>query len=396
MASLREDLNDFKKWRYTALKKHDSYVCLPPVGTECVSKIYNETDRTTKSACFMLSNSFGDRSVITGKELSRLYTYSNGDEINLASSKKRMVDGLMDWEHIVARTGVSQWAFHLNSKKYGTSCQNFKFRTMKGLEVANQSGIRHGVGDFIVCDDANGRPDFKTARIVNGKVFVVTYDMRGFPGLVTTDEMNQVSPKPASILTKEQLEKNKENFITSSLDKLNIFSSTVLFAGLYKALNTEKLKGFANYILQSEVKSYVIRHPSETVRGCGVVELIFSSGSKVVIRTAISVNSQIACNIQYVSANKEVSPNYASILSNNTKVCSKYLVSLDRKAGLVLNVNKGLELLGKHVPAFYPFIKKLLACLDNKLLWEIVSGIDELFGEILAREAKVVNSLNGK
>lgn len=64
--------------------------------------------------------------------------------------------------------------------------------------LANRPEVKHSMGDFLVCTDNNGLPNFNDMWVVNGAIFQNTYDMRAFPGL-TGGQMKQgrqTTPRP--------------------------------------------------------------------------------------------------------------------------------------------------------------------------------------------------------
>lgn len=119
--------------------------------------------------------------------------------------------GVIDWMKIKTAQGdnaAANWAFHLP-----LSIKNFPVKTSWGDTLyANRPGIDHGMGDFLVCADADGRPNLNDVWIVNGEVFAYTYDMRAFHNMM--GKINSVeTPLPNSIVRKEDIEKGDlENF----------------------------------------------------------------------------------------------------------------------------------------------------------------------------------------
>ena len=53
---------------------------------------------------------------------------------------------------------------------------SFKIKTSWSDLIINASGIDHGYGDYLVCRNLNGKPDFSDVWSVNGKIFDKTYN----------------------------------------------------------------------------------------------------------------------------------------------------------------------------------------------------------------------------
>ena len=117
--------------------------------------------------------------------------------------------------HLKTNSGADaaqNWAFHLP-----LGIRNFPVQTSWGDTLyANRDGIGHGVGDFIVCSDANGMPNLSDMWVVNGEVFPTTYDMRAFPGLGLTGDKAAETPVPKSIAGMRKATEPKADGIDSA------------------------------------------------------------------------------------------------------------------------------------------------------------------------------------
>lgn len=56
---------------------------------------------------------------------------------------------------------------------------------------ANRTGVPHGSGDYLVCNNKDGEPDFSDVWVVNGAVFDSTYDMSRAPRMGAVKEIEK-------------------------------------------------------------------------------------------------------------------------------------------------------------------------------------------------------------
>lgn len=399
---LKEDLVNAKMWKSTTMKKHDGYVCMPAIGTPWVNKVLEISGVTSSSERFVLSDSYGDKMGISASALANNYRFYDGQEITIESLKAKMERDVIDWTRIEAKTGANLWAFHLNSQRYGNSCRNFQVRTQKGLVIANKTGIQHGVGDFLVCEDRNGRPDFGAVQVVNGKLFVVSYDMRAFPGVVDSGATLVTAPKPATIFTpaqREQLDKQKKEFSKKELakqleqcyDTLGLFSSTLII--LYFGMFISKLS--ANNIgmtllKHTHLEGNTLSTNMGAVAACGTSVLRFDTGNKLFVRTAISSGNKMACNLQFIDTKGAV---LNSTISNNTDLCMEYLFFVKKYRNdieaLVKSASSDLERGGVNI---VNYAKKLAQSMDKNIMESFVKGGHSSFIKCLTVE---MNDRNG-
>lgn len=376
---LNSDLNNIKMWKATSIKRHDSYVCMPKIGTPWVNRLSDISGQTSSSERFILSDTFGDKMGLSARELSYNYRFYGSGDITFDTLKDKIERDLIDWIRVEAKSTGVYWAFHLNQQKYGNTCRNYPVQTCYGIVIANKAGVQHGVGDFLVCKDRNGRPDFSTIKVVNGKLFVLTYDMRAFPGVVDGGTTSADAPKPATIFTPEQrtaLDKERRETTKRELasqleqcyDVLGMFSSTVLL--LYFGVFISKLNnGNPGLALLSKTHldgGNLSTNISETVVACGSSVLRFDTGNRIIVRTAISKKNQMACNLQFID-NKGAVLN--GVVSNNTDVCIEYLFFIKKYKeqidSLLHMANTDLESGGANLVSY---AKKLMQSSNKDIL----------------------------
>lgn len=182
------DLMDASKWKMTEKKSYEVYVCRPVLGTAVTNKLEGASYTTDKNKQFVMSGTLGEQWVIDAKKLASTYTLADGREINaeVLKGKKVNKEGEIDWLRLKTKrnSGQKNWAIMLPA-----SVKNYSVKTSWGdTLLANRAGIAHGLGDFLVCADAGGKPNFNDMWVVNGIVFPTTYDMRPFPGVMAEVE----------------------------------------------------------------------------------------------------------------------------------------------------------------------------------------------------------------
>lgn len=203
--NLQSELNNIKNWKRTSKKKYDVYVCRPAIGSRVTNVLDGAKYTTDQNKQFVMSGTVGETWVIDFGKLCKTYNLLGGQPITEDVIKSRLKGQKMDWLHVETKADADiNFAFHLDPTKYGNACKNFPVQTSWGDTLyANRTGIKHGVGDFLVCAAGpDGQPNLKDVWVVNGTVFPNTYDMRAFPGLMKNVQIdNKQTPVPKSIST---------------------------------------------------------------------------------------------------------------------------------------------------------------------------------------------------
>lgn len=191
------EIQNPNNWKRTHHKVYEVYICKPPIGTQVFNKFEQSSYTTSDDSQFVVSGTKGELWVININKLLRKYSFLDGRPITEAELHKKMKDGIIDWMHVKTNPRTfTVWAFHI-----GKDVCNFPVTTSSGTTLlANASGVSHGIGDFIMCSDCNGQPNFNDCWVVNGNVFPLTYDMRAFPGLANEVKSDSYSYAPDSIL----------------------------------------------------------------------------------------------------------------------------------------------------------------------------------------------------
>ena len=206
------DIRDINNWKRTSKKQYEVYVCRPKIGTKVVNRLEGAEYVTDQNKQFVISGTRGERWAIDGEKLAKTYCTLTGERLGANILSKAHRDGTIDWLKIKtiqsANGGACNWAFHMPI--HIAEFRNFPVRTSWGdVLYANRDGVAHGRGDFLVCADAGGRPNFNDMWVVNGEVFITTYDLRGFRGLGDIGTVE--APKPSAIVHSNRGNLNKES-----------------------------------------------------------------------------------------------------------------------------------------------------------------------------------------
>ena len=183
--SLLSNPNNYKR---TRKKKYTIVASMPPKGTK-VTNFLEKVDYTTDEAKkFVLTGTVGEQWVIDVNKLCKTYTFEDGTPITKEALSKKVVTAynheltekysVITPFRVTSLPGVNNWAVFV---PLGNT---FPIQTSWGdTLICNAPGVRHGVGDYIVCSDLNGRPNLNDMWVVNGEIFPSTYDMRSFPNM---------------------------------------------------------------------------------------------------------------------------------------------------------------------------------------------------------------------
>ena len=205
-------INDTANWKKTRKNSYSVWATLVQPGVEVYNELEGSTYTTTADNCVVLSGTRGEQWVTSLKDLASKYYFSNTvDEslpkraIDPSNANSAMIDasqvitkkaisarakkGLLPWTSVTViprGTGYTNYCFHLP-----LSVKNFPVRTKTGAQlIANREGVRHGAGDFIVCSmRPDVLPNIKDSWVVNGEVFIDTYNKVNVKGLPKIDSI---------------------------------------------------------------------------------------------------------------------------------------------------------------------------------------------------------------
>lgn len=230
------DINDPRNYKRCQKKQYKIWCCKPPKGTYAINAFeqheiwrrlngrsiitYGEAEKkgmvqlldnlassgkvykVMADNDFLLSGTQGEVWLAKIDKIARTYRLQNGTPITPQSlnrmAKKIGYEVVIDWfgvETLSSQGGINM-ACHVPKTQRGEIATSWGARlTINGV------GVSHGTGDFIVCGMLpNGMPNLNDRWVVNGLIFVDTYDNRSFSGEIKSGK-STVPRKPKSILS---------------------------------------------------------------------------------------------------------------------------------------------------------------------------------------------------
>ena len=311
------DFNNPSNYKNCALKSYEAYVCLPPYGTVVINQL----------KCAQIIHALGGEALLTPDLLEELgnknqqllqqlngLVHSNQDGISMVSGVKPVVVcGTMGEYYTVSanefnqrfsvvigntvttlsvlcQSGkinhynnqyISSW-LRIKSKSNGSSdrvacfvplSKKFQIVQQGVVVVGNIQGVKHGKGDFVVCQKLpNGQPNFATRQIVNGNVFASTYNNQGWTDCIDlkqipvitidklpkieTDVVDELDPKVFNAVCVAMMK------ALSDLYYLPLEDSTPLGNGIFKV---DKSSNRA--CIEYRIKKHAVPHTVPAVGG---------------------------------------------------------------------------------------------------------------------------------
>ena len=194
MDELIEQIEKFKKmgsWNKVKKRSYSIWVCRPLPGTTVYNFLEDSIQITDSKNCFVLCGTLGEKWVVNEDTLFSTYMLPTGEKIDnkalfgyysYLEGQHDTILPIIDWLRICTLRGES------SPKIYHALClpeyiEDYPVKTSEGtILIANRKNIDHGNGDYIVCPDDNGQPDFNNVWVVNGLVFCKTYEPFVLPG----------------------------------------------------------------------------------------------------------------------------------------------------------------------------------------------------------------------
>ena len=220
--NLQQVMMDPKNWKKTKKNTYSIWATVVKPGVEVYNFLEDAHYVTDETHNVVLSGTKGEQWVADFSTLAKKYYFTNSLDsslprknidpkdprsamidasqvINKTSCLKRAVKGQLPWTAVTtianSGNGYTNYCFHLP-----TGIVDFPVQTSWGTTlVANRKGIKHGVGDFLVCSmNTDGSPNFNDVWVVNGAIFVDTYNKTCIHGLASGNKLN--APKPSKEL----------------------------------------------------------------------------------------------------------------------------------------------------------------------------------------------------
>lgn len=178
-----KQLSNLENWKKTKEKKYIAHFGLfnDRAHTLLTNQYTIEKYSISKEKPFVLSGVKDEQYPISYNELSSKFEYIDERAITKESIEQLIVERNghkeIEWTRIKPVKNLAlKWVYFVPDL-YGELKINIKGI---GLTI-NRIGIDHYKGDFILAEDAGGRPDLGAVRIVNGNLFPLMFSMKMFP-----------------------------------------------------------------------------------------------------------------------------------------------------------------------------------------------------------------------
>lgn len=213
------DFNNPANYKSCSKKIYDIHVCMPPVGTIVLNKLeqadsiqmlngkeyftLEEQEKLKQSnpsmyqtlqmlaqngklyvvnanTPFVLAGTIGAMWTISADKLANSYSFVESGQpvaITQQTLNRKMTESVLNWTVVRSKPSSSRaMACHIPTSQKG------QIQTSCGAVLnINGAGVKHGKGDFVVCDALpNGQPNIAEKRVVNGEVFATTYNNQGW------------------------------------------------------------------------------------------------------------------------------------------------------------------------------------------------------------------------
>lgn len=167
----------FNQWKRTGKKKYEIWFSVPDIVVT-MHNDFEDVDYTAGNGEALLSGTAGEPWSTKLEKIAKTYVFATGEAItpeSLARHKQKSPDG---WMKIATQSGaMTNYAMFLDKNKY----RNVPIAAWGCILWANRDGIKHGDGDYLVCGmNQDGSPNFNDMWVVNGCVFVATYNCQNF------------------------------------------------------------------------------------------------------------------------------------------------------------------------------------------------------------------------
>lgn len=240
---LERDQNSglFCNWVRIREKSNIYWFGLPELGTQVFDRLHDRKEVTTSERPYILCGPCGLFSTVTEQELIENYSLVQqnveGSPITSRYLDQISVNGKIDWKAITQKQkDKGLWAFFPDPVKFGKQEVTDVYINTRnsGRLLINDSYVRigHGIGDFLVASsnrELTG-PDLQTIQVVNGIIFVNTYDMRQFRTLYKRAQstiINTHEPKK-SLINKVDTNIDRVENVKESVDRqLDDYISTL-------------------------------------------------------------------------------------------------------------------------------------------------------------------------
>lgn len=187
---LEQVIMDMNNWKQTRKKTgYSIYMCIPPVGTK-IHNVLEQMDYVTGKNDVVLSGTREELWVDKLSNVMKTYNFVDKGIITVPKITQMKRLNCLPWTRIEPKASKMGADFALFVPK------QHKNIVLPNGYVVNCANVSHGIGDFLVAANVGGTPDIDNIRVVNGEIFVDTYDMRTFTGLVVNAKQVIDAPYP--------------------------------------------------------------------------------------------------------------------------------------------------------------------------------------------------------
>lgn len=244
----RVNIDDAKNYKKCSTKSYEVYACIPEAGTCIINRLHNTdlykrykkdymtAEQAKKYQGLPLADGnqvciygvAGEFSLVPLQVVLNNYVLENGMSVSVDELKKR-------WVKLKAKSNFREF--------FACFVPKIQIEHL-GRMTVNGAGnfINHGKGDFIVCDNINGKPNMNTRRVVNGLIFANTYNNQGWTNClsVNTRFTNYTINTLPSLVAERTVEINKEEIISKKI---------ITIIGLFKEYYKFKIVSISNEIV---------------------------------------------------------------------------------------------------------------------------------------------------
>ena len=283
--NIMQYITDAKNWKKTKKNKYNVWLSIPKPGQKVYNFLEGAKYETKEDRGCVLSGTVGEQWVTGVGNVAKMYTWEDGSPINNDTLKVKLnKDGTLDW-HLIStkQTDAYNYCFHLPM-----SVHNFPIKTSWGETLlANRDGIEHGQGDFILCSlNADGSPNLNDLLVVNGRVFINTYNKKAIPGLKADGKGTKDIPKPSKFTVLEK-DNSENNIKYQAVGKIERGTETIGYK--LKQLSNGEIKQFT----RDQVIYLVGRNQVENLEGQLYKDKVLLRGADTLASEKIAIDNVI-------------------------------------------------------------------------------------------------------
>lgn len=153
-------------WKPCTKIEYDIQMYMPGDGKKVHNFLEDSYYETDASKPVVLVGTVGEEWTVQTKKLMKAYKYK-GQPITEEVIKNELSDGE---KHTITAIAGAEKMFAVQTT------EQIEVNTSWGETLkANRDGIKHGDGDYLVCANKGGSPDFSDTWVVNGLIFPKTY-----------------------------------------------------------------------------------------------------------------------------------------------------------------------------------------------------------------------------